>query len=60
MLVCFGVQIIVVGCLRLYLIRENKKRDRLHGSVMSADDDVSALHLEDLTDTEMVAFRYVY
>jgi uncharacterized membrane protein len=58
MLVCFGVAILVQVAWRFYLIRENKRRDRVYG--IAAELDERDVYLLDKTDRELTSYRYVY
>jgi Na+(H+)/acetate symporter ActP len=61
MIICFGAALILSIVLRIYLIWENKRRDKKTGTIVDiADDQVGAMNLSDATDKEMPNFRYVY
>ena len=53
--------VIIIICLRFYLVRENKKRDALAAAgIREAGDDKMVHAFEDMTDKENPNFRYVY
>lgn len=57
---CYAFLVVVLVCLRFYLSRENKKRDRLFAEgVVQADPTRTEHAFEDLTDRENLSFRYV-
>lgn len=65
-LVCLAVSILIILSLRVYLILENKRRDR-EGQITSdfVEVDGVAVHISELnqldkTDYELKQFRYVY
>ncbi|PKS04982.1 hypothetical protein jhhlp_008348 [Lomentospora prolificans] len=57
---CYVFLVLVLIVLRIYLSRENKKRDKLFAEgVMQADKNRTDHAFEDLTDRENLSFRYV-
>jgi len=54
-LVCFAALLPIAGSLRLYYIRENKRRDRLQAERGEVADEGD---FEDLTDVQNLSFRY--
>ncbi|CAI6082022.1 unnamed protein product [Clonostachys chloroleuca] len=60
MLVCFVVAIFATIGLRFYLIWENRKKERIHGSVTEDNIEAAAELSGDKTDRELPCFRYVY
>jgi len=59
MIICFGLAFVLCIILRVFLIWENRSRDRKTGPVV-AHEEVGELNLADVTDKEMASFRYVY
>lgn len=61
-LACLSVSVALSAILRVYLVWENKRRDRVYGPVVNENtDEVDvALGLSDQTDFELKQFRYVY
>ncbi|KAH7371479.1 major facilitator superfamily domain-containing protein [Pyrenochaeta sp. MPI-SDFR-AT-0127] len=61
MMVCFAIAFILCFVLRIFLVWENKRRDRATGALESQSEaDSSQMNMADKTDKEMSAFRYVY
>ncbi|KAH7360350.1 major facilitator superfamily domain-containing protein [Rhexocercosporidium sp. MPI-PUGE-AT-0058] len=65
MLICFSAGVFFCFGLRFYLIWENKRRDARGGEpVLTVNgvevDGTAALNLLDMTDREMLQFRYLY
>ncbi|KAJ3549022.1 hypothetical protein NM208_g722 [Fusarium decemcellulare] len=60
MMICFGVAFVTCFCLRLYLIWENRRRDRATSEPEDDAQDVLDAELLDKTDKELAQFRYVY
>lgn len=60
MMVCCGAAFVLCFVLRLFLIRENSKRDRETGLEGITADESGDMNFADMTDKEMRAFRYVY
>ncbi|KZM27982.1 uncharacterized protein EKO05_0007294 [Ascochyta rabiei] len=60
MMVCCGAAFVLCFILRIFLISENRKRDRETGLEGLSGDEAGDLNYADLTDKEMRAFRYVY
>lgn len=61
MIICFAAALVLSLVLRIYLIWENRRRDKK--TVFAADpteDQIGASNLTDATDKEMPHFRYVY
>ncbi|KEZ45488.1 hypothetical protein SAPIO_CDS1806 [Scedosporium apiospermum] len=56
-MVCFSAAVVLCILQRIYLVRENKKRDR---SCEALDIPPETLNLMDKTDREIPQFRYVY
>ncbi|WWD20510.1 hypothetical protein CI109_104986 [Kwoniella shandongensis] len=60
-LVFFCVQAVIAVLIRVYMLWHNKRRDRLYGKVDRKAEMEGALEgLQDKTDRENTAFRYVY
>ncbi|KAK3900814.1 allantoate permease [Staphylotrichum tortipilum] len=60
MIICFAFSLVVCFMYRLYLIRENKRRDSA-GTVAEVTETAGPmLNLMDKTDKEIPEFRYVY
>lgn len=60
MIICHAFSLVVCFMYRLYLIRENRRRDSA-GSVAEATETTGPmLNLMDKTDKEIPEFRYVY
>ncbi|KAL1640822.1 hypothetical protein SLS58_006645 [Diplodia intermedia] len=58
---CYVLLVLVIVFLRWWLVRENKRKDRLVDQNGSAAKDAGLVHaFEDLTDRENVNFRYIY
>ncbi|KAK1533194.1 major facilitator superfamily transporter [Colletotrichum paranaense] len=58
---CYALLIIVIICLRIYLSRENRKRDEMVAAgIPEASPDYTAHAFEDKTDKENLSFRYVF
>ncbi|KAJ4344957.1 hypothetical protein N0V95_006070 [Ascochyta clinopodiicola] len=60
MMACCGAAFVLCFVLRIFLIRENGKRDRETGLEGLSGDEAGNLNYTDMTDKEMRAFRYVY
>lgn len=60
MMVCCGAALVLCFALRLFLMRENKKRDRETGIEGISADETGDVNFADMTDKEMRTFRYVY
>ena len=61
MIICFGAALILSVVLRIYLIWENRRRDKKTGTVVDLDEEqIRAMNLSDATYKEMTNFRYVY
>lgn len=60
MMVCCGAALVLCFVLRLFLMRENKKRDRETGVEGVSVDEAGDVNFADMTDKEMRTFRYVY
>lgn len=60
MMVCCGAAFVLCFFLRIYLIWENKKRDRETGLEGLSGDEAGDMNYADMTDKEMRTFRYVY
>ncbi|KAJ4400958.1 hypothetical protein N0V91_008337 [Didymella pomorum] len=60
MMVCCGAALVLCFVLRLFLMRENKKRDRETGIEGVSVDEAGDVNFADMTDKEMRTFRYVY
>lgn len=60
MMVCCGAALVLCFVLRIYLIWENKKRDRETGLEVFSADEAGDINFADMTDKEMRSFRYVY
>ncbi|CAM1508829.1 Fc.00g025680.m01.CDS01 [Cosmosporella sp. VM-42] len=61
MMICYGIGVVACFVLRIYLVWENRRRDRI-GNVLDANppDGHLSLNLMDKTDKEIPQFRYVY
>ncbi|KAK0662907.1 putative transporter [Lasiodiplodia hormozganensis] len=58
---CYVLLVIVIVFLRWWLVRENKRKDRIVEQNGSAAKDDHLVHaFEDLTDKENINFRYIY
>lgn len=57
---CYGALIALLIFMRLWLMRENRRKDKLIASGMSHEDKELKHAFEDLTDQENVNFRYMY
>ncbi|KAI8934351.1 hypothetical protein NX059_009087 [Plenodomus lindquistii] len=61
MIVCFATAFVLCFVLRMYLILENRLRDKVEATAESSPSTQSHdLNMADKTDKEMSAFRYVY
>lgn len=61
MIVCFSTGILLCVALRLYLMFENKRRDKAAETMeLQATETTGDMNFSDKTDMEMTAFRYVY
>lgn len=60
MMVCCGAALLLCFVLRIYLICENKRRDRETGLEGLPGDLTEGSNDADMTDKEMRMFRYVY
>ncbi|TDZ20156.1 putative transporter [Colletotrichum orbiculare MAFF 240422] len=58
---CYALLIIVIISLRVYLTRQNKKRDEMAAAgVTEASPEYTAHAFEDMTDKQNLSFRYVF
>ncbi|TDZ33599.1 putative transporter [Colletotrichum spinosum] len=58
---CYALLIIVIISLRIYLTRQNKKRDEMAAAgVTEASPEYTAHAFEDMTDKQNLSFRYVF
>lgn len=62
---CYALLVFVIAFLRFYLIRQNKKKDRLQAELAASGvtgvvDERLAHAFDDLTDKENANFRYVF
>ena len=61
MIICFAAALVLSIILRIYLIWENRRRDKKTGVVSDiTEDQIRASDLTDATDKEIPHFRYVY
>lgn len=60
MMVCCGAALVLCFVLRIYLIFENKRRDRETGLESLPGNVTEDSNYADMTDKEMRMFRYVY
>lgn len=61
MMICFSIGFVFCYILRMYLVLENKRRDReAHIGEGDLAEDAGQLNLADKSDKEMETFRYVY
>jgi len=61
MIICFAAALFLSVILRIYLIWENRRRDKKTGVVSDiTEDQIRASDLTDATDKEIPHFRYVY
>jgi ACS family allantoate permease-like MFS transporter len=60
-LVCFCLALLSAIALRFYMLRENKRRDRVYGAVDTDEAKVDGMRtgMHDKTDRESTDFRYV-
>ena len=60
-LVCFCLALLSAVALRFYMVRENKKRDRVYGVVDTSEAMIDGMRtgMHDKTDRENTDFRYV-
>ncbi len=59
MLVCFGAGAALCLVLRVYLIWENKRRDKA-GTPVEELENRDEINYADMTDMEIRQFRYIY
>ncbi len=60
MIICFAIGIVVCILHRLYLIHENKRRDRASNVAEVTETAEPMLNLMDKTDRQIPQFRYMY
>ncbi|KAF2117614.1 major facilitator superfamily domain-containing protein [Lophiotrema nucula] len=60
MMVCYGFAFVACFALRFYLVWENRRRDRTSSREVLSEEEEVNVNLADMTDKEMVRFRYVY
>jgi len=60
MMICCGAAFLLCFVLRIFLMRENNKRDRETGLEGTSADETGDMNFADMTDKEMRNFRYVY
>lgn len=57
---CYGTLIILLLCMRLWLMNENRRKDKLIAEGKEKSDEALKHAFDDLTDVENVNFRYAY
>jgi ACS family allantoate permease-like MFS transporter len=60
-LACFCLALLSAIMLRFYIVRENKKQDRMHGAIDTSEAIVDGMRtdIHDKKDRENTDFRYV-
>ena len=60
MMVCFGVGVVLCAALRIHLVLENRRRDRVAAESAGVEISGEVVAALDKTDKENPQFRYVY
>lgn len=59
-MICYAIGICSCFALRIFLVCQNKKRDRLNGEGVDGEDEDATRSFTDKTDKEEKTFRYAY